>query len=219
MPSRETLSAAFQDNIITVVRGATAAAAEQAVDLLVAAGLPIVEITLTVPNGLKVLERALDRHGDRVIFGAGSVLDVESCRAALLAGARFIVSPNTNAAVIEMAKRYSAVSIPGALTPTEIVAAWERGADLVKVFPCDPAGGPRYLKLLKGPLPQVRMVAAGGTSPATAAAYFAAGADAIGIPGYPIGGGSWPEAEANARALAEVLDARRGAPVAVPAGR
>ena len=209
MSKQEGLSATFQGNIITVVRGATAEAAGRAVDLLVAAGLPIIEITLTIPGGLKVLEGALERHGGRAIFGAGSVLDVESCRAALLAGARFIVSPNTNAAVIEMAKRYSAVSIPGALTPSEIVAAWERGADLVKVFPCDPVGGPRYIKLLKGPLPQVRMVAAGGTAPATAAAYFEAGADAIGIPGYPVGDGGWQAAEANARTLADVVEARR----------
>lgn len=202
MSTHDAVRQAFRGNVIAVVRGASAEAATRAVDLLVAAGLQLIEVTLTVPGALRVLEQALDRHGDAAMIGAGTVLDVESCRAALLAGARFIVSPTLRPAVIEMAHRYAALSIPGALTATEVLTAWEHGADLVKVFPVDAVGGPRYIRLLKAPLPQIRLVASGGTSPASAPDYFEAGAEVVGIAAYPVGNGSWEEAEANARALA-----------------
>jgi 2-dehydro-3-deoxyphosphogluconate aldolase/(4S)-4-hydroxy-2-oxoglutarate aldolase len=123
-----------------------------------------------------------DRLGDKIVLGAGTVLDPETARAAILAGARFIVSPTVNPQVIQLCRRYSRLVMPGALTPTEILTAWEAGADIVKVFPSD-LTGPGYLKAIHAPLPQVRLMPTGGVNLQTAAEFLRAGACALGVGG------------------------------------
>jgi 2-dehydro-3-deoxyphosphogluconate aldolase/(4S)-4-hydroxy-2-oxoglutarate aldolase len=155
---------------------------EQLVDVakaLLAGGVDVLEVTFTVPKAHQVLERVADALGDKILLGAGTVLDTETCRTAILAGAEFIVSPGTNVDVIAMCKRYSKLALPGALTPTEVITAWQAGADFVKVFPCDVLG-PSHLKALRGPLPQVRMIPTGGVTLETAADFLKAGASALG---------------------------------------
>jgi 2-dehydro-3-deoxyphosphogluconate aldolase/(4S)-4-hydroxy-2-oxoglutarate aldolase len=124
-----------------------------------------------------------EKYGDKVLLGAGTILDPETCRAALLAGAEFIVTPSLDVRVIEMAHRYSKVCTPGALTPTEVVKAWQAGADLVKIFPCGPVGGPKYIKALKGPFPHIDFVPTGGVNLETAPEFIRAGATAVAVGG------------------------------------
>jgi 2-dehydro-3-deoxyphosphogluconate aldolase/(4S)-4-hydroxy-2-oxoglutarate aldolase len=151
-------------------------------EALAAGGVECVEITFTVPRAHRVLEAVADRLGDKVLLGAGTVLDPETARTALLAGARFIVAPAVNLETIRLCKRYTAIVMPGALTPTEILSAWEAGADIVKVFPSE-VTGPAYLKTLRGPLPHVRLMPTGGVTLSTAADFLKAGACALGIGG------------------------------------
>ena len=132
-------------------------------------------------RAVNVIEQVADRYGDEVVVGAGTVLDAETARTCILAGATFVISPSLNLATIEMCRRYSVVVTPGALTPTEVVTAWASGADAVKIFPCSAMGGAKYLKSLKAPLPQVLMIPTGGVSLATAAEFIQAGAFALGV--------------------------------------
>jgi len=148
------------------------------------------EITMTVPGAIKALEKTADKFGDKIMLGAGTVLDPESARACMLAGAQFFVSPSLRVSVIEMAKRYSKVIFPGALTPTEVLAAWEAGADAVKVFPCGNVGGAKYIKALKGPFPQIEMVPTGGVNMDTVADFLKAGSCAVGVGGELVDGKS-----------------------------
>ena len=150
-----------------------------AAEALSAGGIDVVEVTFTVPGALRVIEQVADRLGDKVLLGAGTILDTETARAALLAGAQFIVSPAVNLEVIRLCRRYDKLVMPGAFTPTEVLSAWENGADIVKIFPSD-AVGPAHLKALRGPLPQVRMMPTGGVNLETAAAFLEAGAYALG---------------------------------------
>jgi len=130
-----------------------------------------------------VMEAVAERYGDKVLLGAGTILDPETCRAAMLAGAEFIVTPSLDVRVIEMARRYSKPIFPGALTPTEVVTAWQAGADMVKIFPCGPVGGAKYIKALKGPLPHIEMVPTGGVNLETTAEFIKAGAAAVAVGG------------------------------------
>jgi 2-dehydro-3-deoxyphosphogluconate aldolase/(4S)-4-hydroxy-2-oxoglutarate aldolase len=132
------------------------------VDAIREGGVPVLEITMTVPGAIGVMEEVARRFGADVVLGAGTVLDAETARACILAGARFVVSPALSLGTIEMCRRYSVAVIPGALTPTEVVAAWSAGADVVKIFPCGALGGASYIKSLKAPLPQVEMIPTGG---------------------------------------------------------
>ena len=166
-----------------VVRASSAEAALQAVEAITNGGIHIAEITMTVPGAVRVLEKLADRFGDRVLLGAGTVLDPETARTCLLAGAQFIVSPNLKPATMEMTKRYSKPVFPGALTPTEVLAAWEAGADAVKIFPCGNVGGAKYIKALKGPFPQIEMIPTGGVNLETIGDFFKAGACAVGVGG------------------------------------
>ncbi len=172
-----------QLGVVSIVRVSSTEDAPRAVEAIVAGGLNVVEITMTVPNALRVLERVAGQMGDKVLIGGGTVLDPESCRAALLSGAEFIVTPSVNPNVIEMARRYGKVVIPGALTPTEILLAWQSGADLVKIFPCEPVGGPRYLKALRSPFPHIEFVPTGGVDLKTTPEYIKAGAAAVAVGG------------------------------------
>ncbi len=146
-------------------------------------GVPVLEITMTVPGAIDVIRQVIEKCGTRVLVGAGTVLDPESARLCILAGAQFIVSPSLNLSTIEMCHRYAIPVFPGALTPTEVVTAWEAGADAVKVFPCSALGGASYMKALKAPLPQIELIPTGGVSLSTAEQFLAAGAFALGVGG------------------------------------
>ena len=150
---------------------------------LEAGGVTVLEVTMTVPGALDAIRRLANEAGDRILVGAGTVLDPETARACMLAGAQFIVSPALNLKTIELCRRYDVAVFPGALTPTEIVTAWEAGADAVKVFPCSAVGGAKYLKAIKAPLPQIELIPTGGVSLATAAEFLEAGAIALGVGG------------------------------------
>jgi 2-dehydro-3-deoxyphosphogluconate aldolase/(4S)-4-hydroxy-2-oxoglutarate aldolase len=165
--------------IIPVIRAPSAELAIAAVDAIRAGGIDVVELTMTVPNALSVIEQVVARHSD-VLIGAGTVLDAETARACMLAGARFIVAPIVDRPTIRACRTYGVPIAPGALTPTEVVAAWRAGADMVKVFPCSAVGGASYIKALRAPLPQIELVPTGGVTAATAGDYIAAGACAVG---------------------------------------
>ena len=154
---------------------------ERAIDAIKEGGVPILEITMTVPGAIKVMELVADKFGDEVVLGAGTVLDPETARACILAGATFVVSPALNLKTIELCQRYSIPVCPGALTPTEVVTACQAGADFVKVFPCSAMGGSSYIKGLKAPLPQIELIPTGGVNLNTAVDFIKAGSSALGI--------------------------------------
>ncbi len=169
--------------LVPVVRTSSAESALLSVEAIYNGGVRAAEITMTVPGALKALEKLADRFGDKLMLGAGTVLDPETARACMLAGAQFFVTPTLKHATIEIAKRYSKVICAGALTPTEVLTAWEAGADVVKVFPANAVGGPKYIKALKGPLPQVEMIPTGGVNKETAGDFLKAGACAVAVGG------------------------------------
>lgn len=165
--------------VIAIIRTALPEDAVLAAEAIIQGGICVVEVTMTVPRALHVLGRLVEGYGDKVLLGAGTILDAESCRAAILAGAEFIVSPSLDMRVIEISRRYSKPCLPGALTPTEVINAWQAGADMVKVFPCGLVGGSKYIRALKGPFPQIDMVPTGGVSLETTAELIRAGASAV----------------------------------------
>ncbi len=200
MTRQEILSSIVETGILPVVRATSAEQALRAAEAIYRGGITTLEITMTVPGAIHVMEKVADRLGDKVLLGAGTVLDGETARAALLAGAQFIVSPALRTSVIEVARRYSKPVMPGALTPTEVLAAWEAGADLVKVFPCGSVGGPKYIKALKGPYPHIELVPTGGVNLETAVDFLLAGASALGV------GGELVEAHALTTGKLDVIE-------------
>lgn len=183
MARGDTLGRIRATGIIPVVRAPSPEDAIAAVEAMRAGGIDVVELTMTVPSAITVIEKVIERHGDAIVVGAGTVLDGETARACILAGAAFVVSPIVDEAMIRMCRTYGAVAMPGGLTPTEIVGAWRAGADLVKVFPCSAVGGAAYIKALRAPLPQIELVPTGGVTLATVADYITAGACAVGAGG------------------------------------
>ncbi len=183
MTSKEILAFITEVGIVPVVRVASADAAVQAVEAIYKGGVRAAEITMTVPGAIRALEKVADLFGDKIMLGAGTVLDPETARACMLAGAQFFVTPALRISTIEICKRYSKVICPGALTPTEVLTAWEAGADVVKVFPCGNVGGAKYIKALKGPFPQIEMIPTGGVNLDTAGDFLKAGACAIAVGG------------------------------------
>ena len=177
-----TLKRILDGGIVAVVRAESPDQLVRVVRALAEGGVTAAEITFTVPNALGVIRRVRDELGDSIVLGAGTVLDPETARAALLAGAEYIVGPGLNLDVIRLCRRYDKVVMPGALTPTEVIAAWEAGADVVKIFPSD-LGGPAYIKALRGPLPQIRMMPTGGVDLITAESFLKAGACCLGVGG------------------------------------
>ena len=167
--------------IIPVIRAASAEEANQAVEAVCKGGIPVVEITMTVPDAPSVIRRVVEQQGDRVLVGAGTVLTAEQAKTCLDAGAEFLVSPGFSAEVLEVARQRGKLAIPGALTPSELMQAIAHGAKVVKIFPCGSVGGAKYLKSLKAPFPKVAMVPTGGVNGGNAKEYFAAGALALGI--------------------------------------
>lgn len=177
-----TLKRILDGGLVAVVRSESPEQLARVVAALAEGGVTAAEITFTVPDAISVIRQVRDELGDKIVLGAGTVLDPETARAALLAGAEYLVSPVVNLDVIRLARRYDKVVMPGAFTPTEVLAAWEAGADVVKVFPAE-IGGPGYLKALKGPLPQVRLMPTGGVDLNTAEAFLKAGACCLGVGG------------------------------------
>lgn len=166
--------------IIAIIRANSADELIEAAAAILAGGVNVIEVTMTTPNALQVIDDVSSTYGDRVLVGAGSVLDAETARAVMLSGADFVVSPTTKLDVIEICNRYGKVVVPGAFTPTEILTAWEAGADYVKVFPSSGVG-PAYIKDVKAPLPQIPLVPTGGINHENAADFIAAGATALGV--------------------------------------
>lgn len=180
MAKNDTLSRILETGIVPVVRAASGEEALGVIDAIKAGGIDVIELTMTVPGAVEVIRELARRYGESVVLGAGTVLDAETARACMLAGARFVVSPIVDLPTIACCRTYSVPVMPGALTPTEIVAAWRAGAALVKVFPCGAMGGASYLKSLKAPFPHIDLIPTGGVSLATVADFIHAGASALG---------------------------------------
>jgi len=168
--------------IVPVIRAASAEQAKFAAEAVSEGGIPIVEITMTVPGAVQVIAE-LARTSRNVLVGAGTVLNKEAALRCAEAGAQFLVTPGFDAGAVAAAREADLLMMAGALTPTEVMAAWKAGADFVKIFPCGNMGGPNYIRALKGPFPQVPMVPTGGVNLETAADYIRAGAAALGVGG------------------------------------
>jgi len=181
MEKSDVLQRIREMGIVPIVRVSSGDEAMAVIEAIRAGGINVLEITMTIPGAIKVIEQVVGRYGDEVLVGAGTVLDAETARTCILAGAQFVVSPALNPATIELCRRYSVTVCPGALTPTEVVTAWQAGADVVKIFPCSAMGGASYLKALKAPLPQIELIPTGGVSLQTAAEFINAGALALGV--------------------------------------
>ena len=167
--------------IIPVVRAASVEEATRAVEAIGAGGIPVVEITMTVPNAVSVIREVAKQHGATVLIGAGTVTTAEQAESCIRAGAEFLVSPGLSVPVLSVARASAKLAIPGALTPTELMNAHDQGARLVKIFPCGNVGGPKYLKSLKAPFPKAELIPTGGVNAANAAEFIAAGAFALGV--------------------------------------
>jgi 2-dehydro-3-deoxyphosphogluconate aldolase/(4S)-4-hydroxy-2-oxoglutarate aldolase len=215
MSRQKTLASIREIGIVPIVRAGSPEAAVRAAEAIFAGGIRALEITMTVPGAIRVLEKVADAFGDRLTLGAGTVLDPETARACMLAGAEFFVTPALKLPTIEICHRYSKVIMPGALTPTEVQTAWEAGADLVKIFPCGNVGGPKYIKALKAPFPQIEMVPTGGVNLDNAADFLRAGAAAIAVGSEMVNSQALAEGrldvitETARQFLARVAEARR----------
>ncbi len=183
MTKSEAIKRVLEVGIVPVVRAESAAQAMAAAEAVCAGGVPIVEVTMTVPGAVEVIAQLSKSMGREVMIGAGTVLDAESARRCLDAGAQFIVSPGFDLETVKVAQQAGVMVMPGALTPTEVITAWKAGADFVKIFPCGTVGGAKYIKSLKAPLPQVPMIPTGGVNLKTAAEFIQAGSAALGIGG------------------------------------
>lgn len=209
--------------IVPVVRAASAQQAIQASEAVCAGGVPIVEVTMTVPGAIGVISQLSKSMGNEILIGAGTVLDAETAQRCLDAGAQFLVSPGFDLATVQLAGRLGKLIMAGALTPTEVIAAWKAGSDFVKIFPCGTVGGAKYIKALKAPLPQVPMVPTGGVNLQTAADFIRAGSDALGIGGELVSaaalksGNVSPITEAARQYVAIVKQAREELAAPVPA--
>ena len=213
MSKDTSLTRMVNSGVVAVVRAPSGEMLVDVATALFAGGVEAIEITFTVPGADRVLRQVADRLGDKILLGAGTVLDPETARTALLAGAEFIVAPTVNLDVIRLCHRYDKPVIPGALTPTEVLTAWEAGADIVKVFPSG-FTGPGYLKALRGPLPQVRLMPTGGVNLQTAADFLRAGACALGIGGAlveskAVAAGDMARIESLARQYVEIVKKTR----------
>lgn len=181
MTVEEVVAKMGEVGIVPVIRAQSLRTASLAVEAICAGGIPIVEITMTVPNAVEVIREVVSRYGRDVLAGAGTVTTSDQARACLDAGAQFLVSPGLSTSVLRMAATENVLAVPGVFTPTEIMAAQELGVNLVKIFPCGSASGPRHIKALKGPFPKLRMIPTGGVTLANAEEYISAGAFALGI--------------------------------------
>jgi 2-dehydro-3-deoxyphosphogluconate aldolase/(4S)-4-hydroxy-2-oxoglutarate aldolase len=199
MDKQQVRNQILEIGVVPVVRAASAAEARLAAQAVCDGGIPIVEVTMTVPGAVDVIRELRKSAPSSVLIGAGTVLDAEAARRCVDAGAQFLVSPGLNLPTLEFAARSGVLMLAGALTPTEVITAWNAGSDLVKIFPCGQVGGAKYIKALKGPLPQIPLVPTGGVNLNTAAEFIEAGAAALGI------GGELVQADALKSGKAEVI--------------
>jgi 2-dehydro-3-deoxyphosphogluconate aldolase/(4S)-4-hydroxy-2-oxoglutarate aldolase len=183
MTKQEVANRIMESGVVPVVRASSAKQAMLAAEAVRAGGIPIVEVTMTVPGAIEVIAELCESMGSEVLIGAGTVLDADTAQRCLDAGAEFIVSPGFNLETVKFVSRAGKLMMTGALTPTEVIAAWKAGSDFVKIFPCGAVGGAKYIKALKGPLPQIPMIPTGGVNLTTAADFILAGAAALGIGG------------------------------------
>jgi len=181
MTVEETAKKIGEVGIVPVIRAQSFRVASLAVEAVCGGGIPIVEITMTVPNAVEVIRQVVNNYGKNVLTGAGTVIHPDQARECIDAGAQFLVSPGLSTAVLHAAATDGVLAIPGVFTPTEIMAAQESGITLLKVFPCGSAGGARHIKALKGPFPKIQMIPTGGVTLANAGEYIAAGAFALGV--------------------------------------
>jgi 2-dehydro-3-deoxyphosphogluconate aldolase/(4S)-4-hydroxy-2-oxoglutarate aldolase len=181
---RETIAETLERvGLIPVLRARNAGQAHAAVQAIIAGGISVVEVTMTVPGAVDLLAELKSEYGTKLLLGAGTVTTAEQADATIDAGAEFVVSPSFHPAVVAVTKARKKLSIPGALTPTEVVTAWDAGADYVKIFPCSAVGGASYLKSLLAPFPHLRLIPTGGVTLETAASFIKAGARALGVGG------------------------------------
>jgi 2-dehydro-3-deoxyphosphogluconate aldolase / (4S)-4-hydroxy-2-oxoglutarate aldolase len=180
MSRHEDLTRVLNSGIVAIIRSTSSEQLVEVARALYEGGVEILEVTFTVPRALEIIAAVRKELGNKILLGAGTVLDPETARAAFLAGAEFLVSPTVNLDVIKMGNRYDKLVMPGAFTPTEVLTAWEAGAQVIKVFPAE-IGGPAYLKTLHGPLPQVRLLPTGGVNLNTLPDFLKAGACAVGL--------------------------------------
>jgi 2-dehydro-3-deoxyphosphogluconate aldolase / (4S)-4-hydroxy-2-oxoglutarate aldolase len=183
MTKQEVAERIFEIGIVPVVRAASAKQGMQAAEAVCAGGIPIVEMTMTVPGAIDLISQLAKSMGSQVLVGAGTVIDAETAQRCIDAGAEFLVSPGFDLETVELANRAGKLVMSGALTPTEVITAWKAGSDLVKIFPCGSVGGAKHIQALKGPLPHIPMVPTGGVNLATAAEFIRAGAAALGVGG------------------------------------
>ena len=215
MRKDEQLALMRETGVVAVIRIDDPGKVSPVFDALLDGGVKCIEVTMTVPDAINVISEVGERLPEGMLLGAGTVLDSQTARAAILAGAEFIVSPITDLETIRLCNRYDKAVIPGAFTPTEVVRAWEAGADMVKVFPAS-VGGPAYIKALKAPLPQVPLVPTGGVSVENAGEYIKAGAEVLAVGGKlvdkkAVAEGNFGAIRDYARKLVEVVaEARRG---------
>lgn len=213
MDKHTVLQGILARGMVGIVRAGTADAALRIAEACIAGGVTALEVAFTTPDTLGVLRTLRERHGAGVLLGAGTVLDAETARAAILAGAQFIISPGVNVDTIALCQRYQVLAMPGAMTPTEIVTALQAGADIVKVFPAE-MFGPAYIRALRAPLPQAPLMPTGGVTVENLAEWFASGAVAVGI-GSSLSGpgakGDYAAVTARAQAFVAQLAALRAA--------
>jgi 2-dehydro-3-deoxyphosphogluconate aldolase / (4S)-4-hydroxy-2-oxoglutarate aldolase len=177
----ETIHKIEQIGIVPVVRAAHVDEARRAVDAICAGGIPVIEVTMTVPNAPAMIQELVRQYGNHVLTGAGTVTTAKQAEICLDSGAQFLVSPGLSVPVVQTAAKRGVLAIPGALTPTEVMAALDAGVQLIKIFPCGSAGGPKHIKALKAPFPHTRLIPTGGVNLSNAAEYFAAGSFALGV--------------------------------------
>ena len=205
----------YEKGVVAIMRANSSEQLLAAADAVKAGGVNAIEVTMTTPGAIDVVKQATAKYGDDVLFGVGSVLDPETARAAILAGAQFVVCPTLNLDTIKICKRYSIPVVPGAYTPTEALTAWEAGADMVKIFPAS-IGGPAIIKAIKGPLPQIKLVPVGGVNLDTTAEFIRAGAEVVGVGGSLVNqkllaAGDFDKISENARRYCEeVVRGRSG---------
>jgi 2-dehydro-3-deoxyphosphogluconate aldolase/(4S)-4-hydroxy-2-oxoglutarate aldolase len=212
MTKIDALKLVRETGIIAIMRARSSDQLIAAADAIKAGGVRVIEVTMTTPGALSVISEATRKYGSEVLFGAGTVLDPETARAAILAGAGFIVAPTLNLEVIRLCNRYSVPVMPGCATPTEMLTAWEAGADMIKLFPAD-VGGPDLVKAILAPLPQLQIVPVGGVDLNTAAAFIRKGAAALGVGGSLIDQkllNSGDMAELSRRAAAFIDEVKKG---------
>ena len=182
MGHNKNLETILETGVVAIMRAKSADQLLEAAEAVLTGGVKAIEVTMTTPGALDVIRQAVSKFGTDVLFGVGSVLDPETARSAMLAGAQFVVCPTLNIKTIEICNRYSIPVMPGAYTPTELLTAWEAGASIVKVFPAN-IGGPGYIKAVKAPLPHIRLAAVGGVDLNNTADFIRAGADIVGVGG------------------------------------